>query len=66
MYFLGYVELFHPQIHIFDEYSSKDINEFYITIFTIKFPSKYLHLLHSAELFSNLTVDYSCRGTRVR
>lgn len=33
---------------------------------TVTIPSQYLHLLHSAELFSNLTVDYSCRGTRVR
>ena len=58
MYFLGYVELFHPQIHIFDEYSSKDINEFYITIFTIKFPSKYLHLL--TEIKKMNFEDYYC------
>jgi hypothetical protein len=58
MYFLGYVELFHPQTHVFDETSWKDINEFYITIFTIKSPSKYLHFL--TEIKSMHFEEYYC------
>lgn len=58
MYFLGYVELFHPQIHGFDEYSCKYINDFYITIFTIKYASKYLSFLSEIKIM-NLE-DYYC------
>jgi hypothetical protein len=58
MYFLGYVELFHPQIHGFDEFSCKDINGFYITIFTIKSPSKYLHSL--SEIKTMTFEEYYC------
>jgi hypothetical protein len=45
MYFLGYVELFHPKLHGFDDLSYNAIDGFYITIFTIKTPGRYLSLL---------------------
>ena len=45
MYFLGYVELFHPILHGFDDLSYDLIEEYYITIFVVKTPNKYLSLL---------------------
>ena len=42
MYFLGYVELFHPILHGFDDLSYDLIEEYYITIFVVKTPNKYL------------------------
>jgi hypothetical protein len=45
MYFLGYVELFHPKIHGFTKDSDENIQNNYMTIFTLKNPAKYLFLI---------------------
>jgi len=47
--FLAYVELFHPITHGFDKESYKDIQGFYITILTIKTPSKYLSFISKSN-----------------
>lgn len=45
--FLGYVELFHEKLHGFDEFSEPNIHTYFITIFSIKSPIKYLKLLEN-------------------
>ena len=43
--FLGYTELFHKELHGIDNFSDLNINECYITIFSIKNPIKYLKFI---------------------
>lgn len=64
MYFLGYVELFHPKLHGINDLSYKSINECYITIFVIKTPNKYLTLLEKTSKMSFETYySYICENS---
>lgn len=60
MYFLGYVELFHPKVHGFDVNSCNNIHGYYINIFTIKTPINYLFLMTKILNFEDI-YEYSSR-----
>jgi len=61
--FLGYVELFHNQLHGFDEFSEPNIHQHFITIFSVKHPIKYLQLLQNITTMNNENYyDYICHN----
>jgi len=47
--FLGFAELFHADLHGFDDLSNVNINENYITVLTIKNPIKYLKFVERVK-----------------
>lgn len=64
MYFMGYVELFHPIFHGVDNLSHKSIEEYYLTIFVIKTPIKYLNLLSKTTTMDFETYySYICENS---
>ena len=64
MYFLGYVELFHPILHGFDNLSFDSIEEYYMTIFVIKTPNKYLSLLtKTSDMDFESYYSYICENS---
>lgn len=62
--FLGYTELFHKELHGMDNFSNLNINECYITIFTIKNPIKYLKFIQFINEMDNETYyAYICENS---
>uniref|UniRef100_A0A6C0HRS7 Uncharacterized protein n=1 Tax=viral metagenome TaxID=1070528 RepID=A0A6C0HRS7_9ZZZZ len=62
--FLGYVELFHRQLHGFDEFSEPTIHEHFITIFSVKNPIKYLKLLQNISVMNHESYyTYICENS---
>jgi len=54
---IGYTELFHPQIHGFNESSYKHIDGFFMTVLKIKTPNEYLNMLTCIKNMN--TLEYS-------
>lgn len=48
--YLGYCELFHPEMHGYNSSSTPDIEGYFITIFTIKYPCDYLTSKYSERI----------------
>ena len=59
--FLGYLELFHKDLHGFDEFSDPNIHQHFITILSVKNPIKYLSFLREISTMSKEDYyDYIC------